>query len=190
MHSACGSSSTLRSIHFLLHSPASISAMAPKKFVDGRTAGQKLQDARKATMVLSPKQKQNDLVSKREDLKREMKTLAKEKKEATRHLKKLKEKAAQLDLNDLMQMVMMKTYNIVSLEKRHHNASSSSSSSSAASIAPDDWTPKTPKEAFEKLEELSRIGTHPEVLAFAESLKKGMPQNIEMEVERPDDEDE
>lgn len=78
-----------------------------------------------------------------------------------RKAKALKAKAAKCDLGELMQMMMMKAY-VVGEEQ---SASSGGSSSSS-----EPWTPKDPKEAFDKIQSFMQNNSEQHISDFARQL--------------------
>ena len=135
-------------------------AMAPKA---ASPAGKKASDTKAATKVLDSAQAVKTLATKRAELKEAMAKLQVAKKKEERKMKNLKKKASKLDLSDLMQMLMMKAF-------YHAKAEAETSSSSSSSTAV--WVPKNGADAVERLKELAETCQHPEVMAFAKTLKE------------------
>ena len=134
--------------------------MAPKAI--SPSPGKKASDTKAASKVLDSAQAVKTLASKKLELKDAMSKLAVAKKKQERKVKTLKKKASKLDLSDLMQMLMMKAF-----YHAKHEAEGSSSSSSSSDL----WVPKNGADAVDRLKELAETCQHPEVMAFAKTLK-------------------
>ena len=136
--------------------------MPPK---GGHTAaGKKASDTKAATKVLDSAQAVKNLMDKKKELKEAMGKLALAKKKEERKVKALKKKASKVDLSDLMQMLMMKAF--------LHSKAQAESSGSASSSSTEPWVPKNGADAVERLKELCETCQHPEVMAFAKTLKE------------------
>ena len=104
----------------------------------------------------------------REQLKAELQKRAEEKKNRAREIRKLKEKTSKTNVAEIMQMMMLKAY-LMNEEKRATGGQSSSSASSS-----EEWRPKNPVEAFEKLQSFLGTALEQDPLAgFAAELHGG-----------------
>ena len=137
--------------------------MAPKLASSASPTAKKCSDTKAAGKILSAAKKADVLQSEKSRLKEAITKLQNEKKKELRRVRALKKKASKVDLADLMQMLMMKAY--------LHAKSEASSSSSGASSSSADWVPANGIEALDKLRMLATTCQHPEVKAFAETLK-------------------
>ena len=119
---------------------------------------------KKAGELLKDSQQVKTLADQRKALKVTLRKLSHEKKKASRAAQKLKLKAAKTDLNELLQMIIMKAYIVVEENKEKNGGSSSST---------DPWIPQNAKEAFEKIQE-SCPDHDVDVAKFAQILKEGV----------------
>ncbi len=94
--------------------------------------------------VLEAQQRVNKMREHRASVKKELQTLAKEEKREQRKASALKQKANKIDLEELMEMVMLKAYSAV-------NSSVTQSSSSSSG---DYWMPQNVDEAWSAIRKL------------------------------------
>ena len=128
--------------------------MPPKSVIWART--------KKAGSLLAA-QKETDMLVDQKKLRAAMARIQKDKKNAARRAKALKAKAANVSLNDLLQMLMMKAF-VLNEEAKEKTGSSSASST-------DVWIPKDPKEAFQMISDLSSSMEEQQVADFANLLR-------------------
>ena len=119
---------------------------------------------KKAGELLKDSKQVKDLADQRKALKATLRKLSHQKKKASRAARKLKMKAAKTDLNELLQMIIMKAYIVAEESKAKEGGSSSST---------DPWIPQNAKEAFEQNQE-SCPDHDVDVAKFAQILKEGV----------------
>ena len=132
--------------------------MAPK----ADAATEKTKRTKKAGALLAAQMHSDSLVAQKKELKKNMQALAKERKKAMRTAKRLRAKAQATDMTDLMQIIVMKA-SLVEQEAKSQSGGSSSST--------DPWTPTSPKEAFDKINELLSDSDNAEIERFAAALR-------------------
>ena len=142
---------------------AHFAAMPPKL-----TTAEKSQRTRRATLVLKASADLKKIDEEREKLKVELQKRAIAKKKRAREIRRLKDKASKTNVADIMQMMMLKAY-LMNEEKREAGDDASASASST-----DEWRPKNPVEAFEKLQSLLGPSIEVDQLSgFAAELRSG-----------------
>jgi hypothetical protein len=151
--------------------------MAPKS---GLSRSQKMADSKAATNILSAFKDKQQVEVKKNELKKEMKQLAMQKKAKDRQLRSLKQKAQKIDLTELMQMLMMKAFLL------SKDAAASSGASGSGDPAAEPWVPKDGPEAVKRLAELTSSSQHPEVLEFAKTLRANYAAACPSEATTPD----
>ena len=115
-----------------------------------------------AGQLLQASQKVVALKRESHDLKKRIVELNKEKRKQRRSVRRMTAKAQKTTLHELLQIMMMKAYQI---------ATESQASSGSASSSTEPWKPKDPKEAFEKISAHLNGQEAEEVSRFAAELQ-------------------
>ena len=132
--------------------------MAPKQLLCRSDA---IKRSKRAGELLGPSKAIKELDDNKKQLKISLAAIAQQKKKTAREAKKLKAKASKTNLNDLMQLLIMKAY-VVGEEEKDKDPTASSSSGP--------WIPKDAKEAFDKIHQVTSENNS-DVKTFANELR-------------------